>query len=287
MRLHTPEASVPQISVLDNGCPELLVLEYAAALGWHPGDRDTPHLLMDDPAGKVFKYSKSSMKSYLQCILSLEDLHDRGLESLPVGQLQKYYRCVLLAQQPNGILVNRPDPEYAAQLKALVAGEHAPMVLPPLPLPPPPAPPPLALEDGASDAVLDDESPRPALEDEATSSSSSSSQASGSEGGGVLGDDDDDDERVYPEECQGFKIRLDKHAPRGYSRLQIFCQLHKECCKYRGIGHNQMKTYGWREPLGFLMVWVQKGEEGQSAEEHRKRVKPTRAEIKAWLDANP
>lgn len=59
-----------------------------------PGKRRGPHILVDDPEGLLFVLGKSGTRPYLQCLLNLQSLSDRGLQRLPIHQVQNYYRCL-------------------------------------------------------------------------------------------------------------------------------------------------------------------------------------------------
>ena len=96
--------------------------------------------------------------------------------------------------------------------------------------------------------------------------------------------DDAEDELEFPNEIEGNALRLDKHAPRGYRRLVITCPVHPGCKKHRGLGHNQCKALGPREPMAFLAVWARTADPDHDSKYRIERAKPSLADMKQWLD---
>ena len=69
IQLLDKELAAPQLGprgLLELNCPMVMVLERMQELGWLAGDRTQPHVLEDDPEGKVF--SREGHKHYLQCL---------------------------------------------------------------------------------------------------------------------------------------------------------------------------------------------------------------------------
>ena len=60
-----------------------------------------------------------TFKAYLQCLLALELLVQRGLQELAVRQLASYFAGILQAPDPSIIVPGRPGKEYTRFLAEL------------------------------------------------------------------------------------------------------------------------------------------------------------------------
>ena len=71
-----------------------------------------------------------------------------------------------------------------------------------------------------------------------------------------------------------------------YYRIHLKCSKHAGCGKFRGLGSNQCKMLGRREPLAFLKAWHRlKDADGVvTAKDHKSRV-PTVEQVRACADA--
>ena len=99
---------------LDNGTPTLLVLEQLKRAGW---DRGPSPALHDASTPRLFGEDKfANKKHYLQCLLSLGQLGQKGLIALPSGQSSWYYRAVLASEHPAGVAPGALARDYKALL---------------------------------------------------------------------------------------------------------------------------------------------------------------------------
>lgn len=98
-----------------------------------------------------------SLKPYLQCFLSLELLHGRGLLELLIKQMQTLYKAVLVAPDPTVVVPDRSEKDNRFFKKSVALGKAASALPAPAPAPMPlPSPLPGADSD-ASDCIVDDE----------------------------------------------------------------------------------------------------------------------------------
>lgn len=90
--------------------PAVVVLGALAKAGWRRQELGGHHV----PGGpRVFDVEDYvAMKPYLQCLATLDRLWGRGLLLLPRGETPWYYRCVLLAAQPNSVPLGQPQAIY-------------------------------------------------------------------------------------------------------------------------------------------------------------------------------
>lgn len=66
--------------------------------GWTMGSRTQAHDASSADDKTMVQQTKfgSSMSVYFRCLLSLHELHQRGLQTLAVRQPQNYYKCLLV-----------------------------------------------------------------------------------------------------------------------------------------------------------------------------------------------
>lgn len=101
-------------NMLDNGTPTVLILERLIRQGWDKGQAPALH---DASTARVFGQDKfSNKKHYLQCLLSLDQIRQKGLIALPSGQSSWYYRAVLASEHPAHVARGAPAKEYKALL---------------------------------------------------------------------------------------------------------------------------------------------------------------------------
>ena len=71
----------------------LVILEELLKQRWLPGRCSQPHRLQDqDKVSSIMDYARH--KCYLQCVLDLRALCEKGLRELPI-QEHMYYQCLL------------------------------------------------------------------------------------------------------------------------------------------------------------------------------------------------
>ena len=117
--------------------PAIVLLEKLVELGWKVGAELAEHTLT---TRRVFRFADPvASKPYFQCLVSLPDLlASESFSSLPAGQPNSYYSCVLQAPRPELLKLGQPASFYA---KCLAEGKGGRIVLPP----------------GQQPAILDDE----------------------------------------------------------------------------------------------------------------------------------
>ncbi len=239
-------------------------------------------------------------RSYLQCLLVLDDWSSRGLLALPSGQGAAYYRLVLRAASPEEVPVGGSVGQYRALQDMATAGPQ------------------LAISDGVLDEAGSDMdipiagraggapllgqevagpparpvSPTRGLEAEVTESSAASSSSSTASSTSSVSSSTSDDEvapcteRLWPL-LPG--VSLDERLQPGqlghYKRLLIKCPLahsqhwdaDRPCQKYRGLGEGQMRQFGRREPEGYLSAWAAAAGQFESRGAHVRWVPPVAA----------
>ena len=94
----------------------------------------------------------------------------------------------------------------------------------------------------------------------------------------------------WPSEIEGCRVTYE-HFDRGgrtYRRLVIHCRTpgHFGCRKYRNVGPAQCAHLGVREPIAYLATWFLSHQLYTTAAAH-KEYRPTLAEQREWLEANP
>lgn len=97
--------------------PAWILFRKLAEDGWSMGDVDRHDLPLEDnnysPNGVVGK------KNYLLCLLDLERLAQRGLETLPANKIDSYYRVVLKSEKPADVEPDAGVIEFRKQLKEI------------------------------------------------------------------------------------------------------------------------------------------------------------------------
>lgn len=116
-RLAQPDLG-PQ-GLLNLECPEILIIDELLRRGWRHGNRKEPHVLGEaGPDAHIFKYIPGRpAKHYLQCLISLSSLTERGMQSLHVGQPVGYYLALLQAQNPGEVQPGQRADFYQALVR--------------------------------------------------------------------------------------------------------------------------------------------------------------------------
>ena len=121
--------------------PAIVLLEKLVELGWKVGAELAEHTLT---TRRVFSFADPvASKPYFKCLVSLPDLlASESFSSLPAGQPNSYYSCVLQAPRPELLKLGQPASFYA---KCLAEGKGGRIVLQP----------------GQQSAILDDDADVP------------------------------------------------------------------------------------------------------------------------------
>lgn len=158
--------------LLSDECPEYLVVKALTGAGWtasrgaglrdHPSDQAPP-------ARFLWPRESSSMKPYLQVLLALPMLRDKGLAIVHLRQPLSYYRLLMSSPRPGEVPPALSDRDYKKALQELQSSGQMPLLAllpPPPPVPPPPGPPPPVeyeiIQDDADDddGIIVDEPPK-------------------------------------------------------------------------------------------------------------------------------
>ena len=101
--------------------PAWTVLQALLGSGWLPGEVPKQHTVKSVRIWGVLTDAVAS-KSYLRCLLALQELLGDADATLAVGQLKCYYDCVLARRSVVGVSAGLKAVEY----KALQQSEHGP-----------------------------------------------------------------------------------------------------------------------------------------------------------------
>jgi hypothetical protein len=272
---------------LDPGTPVLVVLRLLGRQGWSRGQLPDWHTETSD---KTFGQEKFvHRKPYLQCLLILDQLRQRGLQELSSSQPIAYYRALLHSPSPASIPLGKKCDEYIVAMARDVARGHVS---------------PLAME-----ALM---APCSDVEEEDTFEGNFDDPASGeealpqdrpivcpvSEGQLVVATDTPGQlaYRMDSVDVSGIvvnlgwpfeyvprlrNVRLEEHLQPGqpghYRRLIMTCPLahcrHRqagkgECQKKRNIGQSQTAAFGDREPEAFLGAWAAAASQFEARQSH-------------------
>ena len=107
----------------DASVPAWTVLQALVDGGWRPGQAPEEHTVTSVRAWGVLKDAVAS-KSYLRCLLGLQELVGEGEGALAVRQLVSYYDYVLERGTVVGVDADLPAAAYRA-LRQLVDGQGA------------------------------------------------------------------------------------------------------------------------------------------------------------------
>jgi len=107
-------ASDVNLPLTDLRYPAVLMLEHLRKLGYKSDESLKMHTDMLDMRYCGIKLA--NRKSYLRCVLSLQILADRGLDSLSTSQHEMYYRAVLGSAKPGEIRLSAHVRDYKALL---------------------------------------------------------------------------------------------------------------------------------------------------------------------------
>ncbi len=106
--------------LLSPDTPALIILESLLNDGWAIGDRTEPHAIHDGQR-VIASVDCVDCKCYLQCLVAMHTLEQRGLQTLPIHQHNLYYKLVLGSERPADIACGQPVKAYAALLAGGVA----------------------------------------------------------------------------------------------------------------------------------------------------------------------
>ena len=283
----------------DSGCPVAVLMMSLHEAGWksHRG-LIRHHRLPEGGFDKKFDLTGCASKGdYYRCLLRTELLFENGVAEMRSDQCQAYYRCLLAGHYT--VLAGHPAELYSQIFKGkepVARAEAPPVARRRL------AAAPVAICSSDDDDILE---PRAfaggAVADGASakfssssgSSSSPSSASHGAEpGGGGGGGDDDRTLPDLPGIVYGAPVAYeDRCIMSGYHRLIMTCQHHMGCRKKRNLSLRGLHNFSMHQMIAYLAVWHQRGQGLRGCENtarfHVQHVKPTQAEIDAWMAANP
>ena len=290
--------------------PVFALIRALKAQGWQRGEPPATHTF--DSPKKFGDSDFVSKKPYLQCLLVMQQLFDRGLSGLPSSEPMSYYKLVMHAKQPATLTCGQGSRKYESLMDSV-----ATQILQVDPLPAHES----DEDDNAGSGTLamfaqdTDEEPAsgsgsqvlppdhgPAIQQheqpagmvEHGGSSGSAGQVSEPSGLDIAVVSRRGTRRYYP--CSLPDVRLDVHLQPGqrghYRRLIITCPhahtSHDDgtypCQKHRNLGQRQMQNLGHREPEAFLGTWAAGAHDFTSREEHVKW-DPSAKQVRAWMIA--
>ena len=107
---------------LDDDTPIYFIMKFLTAKGWKPGKAPLQHTAESElKSGAIQLNQCVAKRAYMQCLETIDTLRDHGLEALPSGQQQGYYKSVLASKFPATVKVGQKADYY----KALLEKEHA------------------------------------------------------------------------------------------------------------------------------------------------------------------
>ena len=295
-------------SPMDDLTPTMFVIRALQRAGWLR-HADIPALHTSTSLKHFGESNFVRRRSYLQCLLSLDTLRERGLAELSSSQAPSYYRLVLTAATPGNIPVNQGSRHYDAMVKEM---DSLPIMLQPV-----------AAEESDEDSDLpigsadpDHVLPPPAAARTQQSGLASSSSRVASSGlatqhGGNPADSasvfsknevTSDDVNMSVASAESFpsvtlsNIHYEEHwdARRKCSvkRLVATCPLGETnkkhfvrgcCCqKFRSIGQRQELGLGQRAIEAFLGCWLASRDSFPNREAHVKW-NPSKSQIKQFM----
>jgi len=304
--------------MLSDEVPVVAILKCLSLRGWSVGPPPAFHVIDSPKHFGTANFVK--FRHYLQCLVDIDKIWQRGLTMLSSQQPALYYQCVLAAAAPCAVATNKSDVYY----KSLLGSDAEPVPIkdidsdssdPVLPSGPIPAKKPRLGTARASMSQLTSVPDTPkqqvdsghAAHEVAAAPSEAAKQNSmdpvpHSEG---LSDDmpiamDTEVDAVYVPWPTGQLVTVDCHLRPGdvghYKRLLIKCPLtgcthfgHNVCQKYRSLSHAHMATFGPREPEAYLIAWAEAASsftDRASHMRHRPSIAAVREVIVRWSLAN-
>ncbi len=291
--------------VFSSDVPVFVLLQRLSAIGWAPGPALEVHSVGSDRHFGVRDFVRR--RCYLQCLLALDELGQRGLQSLRSDQHPLYYQRVLEAASPAEVLCGLPAQAYKKSVfenvstvpaledlhvedeggdsdsSAVVTGGGCVASAVPVRVNSRQgAPVALAATDGAAQRV---EQVVQRQGNSSSSTASSSSSSSSSESSLVVSAAPSS---VRPALLPGLSVEehLGPAEAGHYRRFCMQCPLgpghHEGCRKKRNAGPRQMANFGQREPEAFLAAWAAAASRFSTKAEHV-RFTPSAAEVRLQL----
>jgi uncharacterized protein YciW len=106
---------------LDDDTPMYFILKILATKGWTSGRAPLAHTAASALTFGAKVHQCVAKRAYLQCLVTIDTLREHGLEALPSGQQQGYYKALLKSAFPATVKVGQRADYY----KALLKEEHA------------------------------------------------------------------------------------------------------------------------------------------------------------------
>ena len=106
---------------LDDDTPMYFIMKFLTAKGWKSGKAPLQHTGESELKFGAKIHQCVAKRAYLQCLVTIDTLREHGLEALPSGQQQGYYKSVLASKFPAIVKVDQKADYY----KALLREEHA------------------------------------------------------------------------------------------------------------------------------------------------------------------
>ena len=295
---------------LDPNVPVMIVMRLLGRKGWRRGVVPDAHTA--DSAKHFGHVNFHAKRPYLQCLLVLDQLGQRGLSELSPKQPMAYYRLVLHSKAPGSVPLGKLAKDYTSELGSSIAQGavrivHSDWVAP--------------ASDDEEDALMraefaehadcgdghdmavgeqsgDAHEPGDLLSKKPHSSSDNPSIGQPNELYPVneLGDPIVSSflARSVPYIPLMPNIRFEQHLepgqPNHYKRLIVNCPLanceHRRvgaaCGKKRNMGQRQTAKFGEREPEGYLGAWAAAADRFTSSEAHV-RWNPSTAQVRKFM----
>ena len=90
---------------LDDDTPTIFIIKLLTAKGWKPGKAPLQHTGESELKFGAKIHQCVAKRAYLQCLMTIDTLREHGLEALPSGQQQGYYKSVLASKFPATVKV--------------------------------------------------------------------------------------------------------------------------------------------------------------------------------------
>ena len=292
LNLFESEVVKPTLPLGHNECPALALVDALTAKGFTPSSKKCTHA-----AGTPNTYYDGNLygkRSYLQCLLALEELLSRGVLSFDSAQPAAFYRLMLRLRGPvpEGLGAKAYLKRLAefhgdvVHLKVLediapIAGRAA------LPSDRRPGPRPAKVAKLATDIAggSEDDEPAPCGDDVVApvAAPAPDDVAGGDEGGAKEKCPAD-----FPTDIQGVAVSwVAGKCGGGWSyhpRLKVCCPnaMHPGCQKSRSI-ELDTAVFGDQSPILYLEAWLAKSH--SQAHKAHSAWRPSRKDIQAYLDS--
>ena len=97
---------------LDEETPMYFILKIMATKGWTSGKAPLQHTAESELKLGAKMHQCVAKRAYLQCLVTIDTLREHGLEALPSGRQQGYYKSVLASKFPATVKVGQKADYY-------------------------------------------------------------------------------------------------------------------------------------------------------------------------------